>query len=139
MMLATYCHAPATSGAPSKAAVQGVRESLYASAFNALRHGDSAGAERYFGLMAAVGPFDERVWLGLGVIREQRGDWVKAAGLYGLARSVNPGSLFGRLGGARVAIRQGRLQRAEVLLDQAESLTEDPVVCSAISQLRRAL
>ena len=127
-----------TRGRP-QAAVEGARESLYASAFNALSQGDNAGAQRYFGLMAAVDPFDERVWIGLATVREQRSDWVKAAGFYGLARSVNPGSVFARLGAARVAIRRGRAQQAEVLLDQAESLTDDIMVCNAISQLRRTL
>jgi Flp pilus assembly protein TadD len=117
--------------------VQASAERLYASGYAALSDGNAAAAQRYFGLMLAVAPFDERPWIGLAASRERLGDHRVAAGLYQLAAAVSPNPALPLLGQARAYLALYRPRRAEALLDQAEASTDDPAMLSVIESMRR--
>jgi Flp pilus assembly protein TadD len=125
-----HCAAPTLSS---------VRESVYASAFTALGLGNTADAQRYFGLMLAVAPFDYRAWLGLAAACEQTGDCRLAANFYGVASDFEPRSAYCKLGQARALLKLGESANAATLFDEAERLSEDPSLLAAVRQLRGEL
>ena len=117
-------------------ALTSLAERCYASAFRALEQGDTADAERLFGLMATLLPRDERPWVGLAIARERRADWQAAAGLYQVGSALVPSSAYCRLGRARSLRQLGRLREAEHDLDAAEELAETEQLFTAIAHER---
>src|SRR5690606_19356581 len=91
----------------TRAHVNATAEQLYASGYAALTEGNAKTAQRHFGLMLAVAPFDQRPWLGLASSRERLGDHALAAGLYQLAAAVAPDPLLCLLGQARCHSKLG--------------------------------
>jgi Flp pilus assembly protein TadD len=98
-----------------------VAETLYATGFRALSEGFSKEAKKCFALMAGVAPLDARPWVGLGASFEQQGDWKGALGMYTFGRSMNPASVFCRLGEARMLAKTGKYHEAQCVLDMAEA------------------
>ena len=128
-----------TPGNPPIAAVTSMEtlvEYCYASAFRALEDGDTETAQRLFGVMAAMAPRDERAWIGLAMVREGKKQWRAAAGLYGVGTSFAPASAWCHVGKGRNLLRLGRLIEAEAAFEQAEQLSDDPELLSALAEGR---
>ncbi|HEX2732509.1 MAG TPA: hypothetical protein VHM70_12940 [Polyangiaceae bacterium] len=115
------------------------RERLYATGYAALAERNLDLALEAFGLMAAVSPFEERPWIGLGAAHEQNRNWSAAAGFYRMGRSVAGHSVWPLIGEARALAALGRRAEAEGLLEQALELTSERSIAEQIENLRGQL
>lgn len=132
-------HAAALPGALAALNLDAEKERLYASAYKALTEGDLTNAQRMFGLMAAMGTSDERVWIGLGTIREKKNDTQRAATVYQLGTVFAPSSVWCHLALGRTLGRLGQHNKALCALDKADELADNPQIQSAIDAVRAAL
>ena len=115
------------------------KERLYASAYKALQEGDLTNAQRLFGLMACMGTGDERVWIGLGTIREKKNDTSRAATVYQLGTVFAPNSVWCHLALGRTLGRLSQHNKALCALDKADELADSPQIQQAIDAVRAAL